>query len=107
MTAPHATSDLLERCRIVLVGTTHPSNIGASARAMLTMGLSRLVLVAPRHFPHPEATALAAGAASVLAGAQVVATLDEALADCVLAIGLSGRPREFAGRVLPVRAAAT
>ena len=33
--------------RIVLVGTQHPGNIGAAARAMKTMGLSRLVLVAP------------------------------------------------------------
>ena len=96
----------LERFRIVLVATSHPGNIGAAARAMLTMGLSRLVLVNPRRFPDPEALARASGAASVLDAAQVVATLDEALAGCVLTIGLSGRPREFAGRVLPVRAAA-
>src|ERR1700681_3861607 len=95
----------LERFRIVLVATSHPGNIGAAARAMLTMGLSQLVLVNPRYFPDPEATALAAGATRVLDEARVVATLGEALAGCGLTIGLSGRPREFAGRVLPVRAA--
>ena len=42
----------------------------------------------------------------MLDGARVVATLDEALTGCVLAVGLSARPREFAGRVLAVRQAA-
>ncbi|MCW5582113.1 MAG: RNA methyltransferase, partial [Luteimonas sp.] len=54
-----------ERIRIVLVGTQHPGNIGSAARAMRTMGLRRLVLVAPERFPHPEAAALAAGAGDV------------------------------------------
>ena len=96
----------LDRLRIVLVRTSLPANIGAAARAMLTMGLTRLVLVAPNAFPHPDATALAAGAASVLERARVVSTLDEALADASLAIGLSARPRRFAGEVLAVREAA-
>ena len=73
---------------------------------MLTMGLARLVLVAPAHFPHPDATALATGATDILANARVVPTLDEALAGAQLAIGLSARPRKFAGRVLPLRTAA-
>jgi tRNA/rRNA methyltransferase len=96
----------LARIRIVLVRTRHPGNIGAAARAMLTMGLTRLVLVAPARFPDPEAVALAAGAMAVLEATRVVATLDDALAGCALAIGLSARPREFAGRVLPLRDAA-
>jgi tRNA/rRNA methyltransferase len=100
---PNASFD---RLRIVLVRTSLPANIGAAARAMLTMGLTRLVLVAPRSFPHPDATALAAGASGVLDDARVVTTLDEALAGASLAIGLSARPRRFAGRVLPVREAA-
>ncbi len=94
------------RIRIVLVATSHPGNVGAAARAMLTMGLSRLVLVAPKRFPDPAATAMASGATEVLEGARIVGSLDEALVGCVLTIGLSARPREFAGRVLPVRAAA-
>jgi tRNA/rRNA methyltransferase len=96
----------LAQLRIVLVSTSLPANIGAAARAMLTMGLTRLVLVDPARFPHPDATALASGATEVLDGAQVVGTLDQALAGTRLSIGMSARPREFAGRVLSIRAAA-
>ena len=97
----------LDRVRVVLCATSHPGNIGAAARAMHAMGLSRLVLVAPRRFPHPEADALAAGASALLRAATVVPTLDAALAGATLAIGFSARPREFAGAAsLPVRAAA-
>ena len=92
--------------RVVLVRTSHPGNIGAAARAMMTMGLAQLVLVEPRRFPDPEATALASGATAILDAARSVATLDEALAGAALTIGFSARPREFAGRVLAVRAAA-
>lgn len=105
-TSANEMSDLLSRLRIVLVGTSHPGNIGAAARAMRTMGLSNLILVNPKRFPDQEAIALAAGSTDVLDNARIVPTLDEALAGCVLAIGLSARPREFAGRVLQVRAAA-
>ena len=95
----------LARTRVVLVRTSHPGNIGASARAMHTMGLARLVLVAPSKFPHAEADALATGAVAVLEAATVVASLREALAGCALAIGLSARPRAFAGRVMSIREA--
>lgn len=90
---PRMSLDLLSSVRIVLVSTTHPGNIGSAARAMKTMGLSRLVLVAPRHFPHAEATALAAGADDVLAAARVAPDLDVALAGCVFALGCTPRPR--------------
>ncbi len=96
----------LARVRVVLVRTTHPGNVGAAARAMRTMGITRLVLVDPKRLPDPEATAMAAGADAVLASAQVVGSLRQALAGCALAVGLSARPRAFAGRVLPVRDAA-
>lgn len=79
--------------RIVLVGTTHPGNIGAAARAMKTMGLYALWLVAPERFPAAEATALASGADDVLAAARVVDTLDEALQGCRLVVGTSARSR--------------
>ena len=85
-----------DRLRIVLIGTSHPGNIGAAARAMKTMGLSRLVLVAPHAFPHPEATALAAGADDVLEQATVCADLDAALADCGLVLGCTARRRTVA-----------
>jgi tRNA/rRNA methyltransferase len=97
----------LARVRVVLVRTSLPANIGAAARAMLTMGLAQLTLVAPARYPHPDATALAAGAGALLDRALVVTSLDEALAGARLSIGLSARPRRFAGRVLPLRAAAS
>ena len=79
--------------RIVLVGTTHPGNIGAVARAMKNMGISDLALVNPKYFPHDEATARASGAADVLERAMVVDTLAEALTDCVYVAGASARSR--------------
>jgi tRNA/rRNA methyltransferase len=95
----------LDRIRVVLCATSHPGNIGASARAMQTMGLSRLVLVNPQRYPDADADAMAAGATDILQAARIVSSLDEALAGAVLAIGFSARPREFAGGALPVRAA--
>ena len=94
------------RIRVVLSRTSHPGNIGAAARAMLTMGFDRLTLVAPKRFPDPAAVALASGATEVLDAANVVATLDEALTGASCVIGLSARPREFAGRVMSIRDAA-
>lgn len=85
--------DSLARIRFVLVETTHTGNIGAAARALKTMGLSRLELVAPKQRPDAEALARASGADDVLAGAGVHATLPEALAGCRLVIGASARLR--------------
>lgn len=86
---------MLSNIRIVLVQTYHPGNIGASARAMKTMGLNDLVLVNPRCFPDPEASQLAAGAEEVIDNARVVGTLAEAVADCVQVIGASARLRSL------------
>jgi TrmH family RNA methyltransferase len=85
----------LDNIRIVLVRPTHPGNIGAAARAMKTMALRTLYLVAPERFPSAEAAALAAGAEDVLEAARVCATLEEAIADCVLVIGSSARERRI------------
>lgn len=79
--------------RIVLVGTTHPGNIGAVARAMKNMGISDLALVNPKYFPHEDATARASGATEILDNAKVVTTLAEALTDCVYVAGASARSR--------------
>ena len=79
--------------RIVLVGTTHPGNIGAVARAMKNMGLTDLALVDPRYFPDKEATARASGAEDLLEQAMVVETLAEAISDCVYVAGASARSR--------------
>ncbi len=89
-----ATSDL-SRIAVVLVHTSHPGNIGGAARAMKTMGLGDLVLVAPRHFPHAEADAMAAGAKDVLERARVHDGLDSALADREFSIGFSARRRDL------------
>ena len=89
--------------RLVLVGTTHPGNIGAAARAMKNLGLRRLVLVNPLLFPHAEATARAAGADDVLGAAQVVDNLDQALSGCRLVLGISARRRGIAGPELDPR----
>ena len=96
----------LSRLRIVLSRTSHPGNIGAAARAMKTMGFSDLALVAPRHFPDPDATAMAAGAADVLARARMFETLEGALADCALAVGFRARERELSHAPLSLREAA-
>jgi len=79
--------------RIVLVGTTHPGNIGATARAMKNMGVSDLALVRPRFFPHEDATARASGAEDLLEKASVFDTLDAALAECTYVAGTSARSR--------------
>lgn len=101
----HDNADCLQNIRIVMVNTTLPANIGAAARAMKTMGLSRLILVAPKSFPHPDATALAAGAADILAQADVVATLEDAIADCQLVFGTSARSRTIPWPILDARPA--
>ena len=81
--------------RIVLFETSHPGNIGASARAMKTMGMDDLVLVAPKQFPCADATARASGADDVLARARVVASLGEAIEDCGFVVGASARLRSL------------
>ena len=84
--------------RIVLVGTTHPGNIGAVARAMKNMGVSDLALVEPRHFPHKDATARASGAVDVLENTEVFESLADAVKDCVYTVGASARSRAINSR---------
>lgn len=93
----------MAQIRIVLVETSHPGNIGAAARAMKTMGFYELALVSPKHFPHAEATARAAGADDVLVGARVYSNLQEAVADCHLIIGTSARSRKVSWPCLTPR----
>ena len=115
MTNTPTVPDYLRHIRVVLARTSHPGNIGAAARAMKTMGLSRLTLVAPNLMATPmtpeppafdaaqaaafrlpeESFILASGARDVLEQAQIVATLDEALADTVLSCALTSRRREL------------
>jgi tRNA (cytidine32/uridine32-2'-O)-methyltransferase len=79
--------------RIVLVATSHPGNIGSSARALKTMGLERLYLVTPKSFPDYRAHEMSAGADDLLDKCVVVDTLSDALKGCQLIIATSARPR--------------
>lgn len=97
---------MLRRIRIVLIGTTHPGNIGAVARAMKNMCLQRLVLVKPKSFPSAEATARAAGAGGLLADALVCDTLEQAIRGCTLVVGASARLRSVGWPLLEPRACA-
>ncbi len=95
--------------RFVLVEPSHPGNVGAAARALKTMGFSRLVLVAPRvaHVQSdPEAIAMASGADDVLAAAHVVPTLADALAGVHWSVALTARLREYGPPQFAPRAAA-
>ncbi len=95
----------LNAIRVVLSHTSHPGNIGAAARAMKTMGLSRLYLVKPKHFPHPDALALATGAADMLDTAVVCESLDAALTGTVLAVAATARHRNLSHEVVSCRQA--
>ena len=105
----------LANIRIVLSRTSHPANIGAAARAMKTMGLTRLTLVAPNIMATPmtpeppafiaeqaadfrlpeESFVLSSGARDVLERANIVATLPEALVGTTLSCALTSRRREL------------
>lgn len=99
-------ADPLGNIRVVLCETAHPGNIGAAARAMKTMGLTQLVLVAPRRFPDLQAEWLAVGAVDILKAARVCANLDEALAGSAYTVACSARTREIAVPMVPAREAA-
>lgn len=97
---------MLDNIRVVLVGTSHPGNIGGVARAMKNMGLSALYLVQPEDYPSAEATSRASGADDVLARAKICRNLDEALEGCGFVLGTSARLRRLAWPQLEPREAA-
>lgn len=97
----------LEKIRVVLISPTHPGNIGAAARAMKNMGLSRLYLVEPKEYPSDRARWRAANAADLLEQAVVVNSLDEAIADCGLVIGTSARNRRIPWPMLTPKSCAS
>jgi TrmH family RNA methyltransferase len=108
MAGPEAGSveSRLARIRIVLINTTHPGNIGATARAMKVMGLSSLHLVTPKIYPSADATAMASGADDVLQKAVVHDSLDSALQGCALVLGTSARMRSLPMPMIDARRAA-
>jgi tRNA/rRNA methyltransferase len=92
--------------RFVLCRPSHPGNIGSAARAMKTMGLTDLRLVAPERFPAKEADWMATNAADVLEKAVVHGDLIDSIKDCEAAFAMSARGREWSPQVLDVRTAA-
>lgn len=98
-------SQQLSHVRIVMVNTTLPANIGSALRAMKTMGLCKLILVAPKTYPHPDITALAAGATDLLNDIEIVDTLQDAIKDCHTVFGTSARSRTIPWPLLDVRPA--
>ena len=96
------TSPALDKVRIVMVDTTEPGNIGAAARAMKNMSLSRLFLVNPNKYPSAAATARASGADDVLSNAVVCSSLEEALEGVHLVIGASARQRNIKWKQMDV-----
>jgi tRNA (cytidine32/uridine32-2'-O)-methyltransferase len=97
---------MLNKVKITLVKPIHPGNIGAVARAMKTMGLTKLALVAPQYFPSPTANAMASRATDILENAEVHKTLVEALATSQVIFGTSARSRIFEWPQLTLREAA-
>ncbi|OOF57054.1 tRNA (cytosine(32)/uridine(32)-2'-O)-methyltransferase TrmJ [Rodentibacter genomosp. 2] len=93
---------MFDRVRIVLIETSHSGNIGSSARAMKTMGLSQLCLVSPKAVDE-QSIALAAGAADIIKNAKIVSSFDEAVADCSLVIGTSARLRHLQSTLIEPR----
>lgn len=95
----------MDNVRVVLSHTSHPGNIGAAARAMKTMGLRHLYLINPRHFPDPQATAMAAGADDVLENAVICDSIDAALQGVVFTVAMTARLRDISIEVKTPRAA--
>jgi len=100
---PDRPLDRLASIRIVLHSPRHPGNIGASARAMKTMGLSRLALVTPERFPDDEAYRRASGARDLIDRIEIFPDLDHAVADCLAVVAMAARPREHAPLTLTPR----
>lgn len=106
MNSNYSDTSVFNRLRFVLVDTSHPGNIGATARAMKTMGFHDLVLVNPRFedaLSHPEAIAFASGAQDILASAKIVTDFRQAIADCNFVAAVSARLREFSPPIMTPR----
>ena len=88
----------MHRTRFVLIGSSHPGNVGAAARAMKVMGFTDLVLVAPRFadvLTREETIAMASGATDVLSAARIVPDLTAALDGISYACATAMTPRDF------------
>ena len=100
-------TDTVDNTRFVLLNTSHPGNVGATARAMKVMGFSDLVLVAPRFadvLSREETVAMASGAADILVRARIVASLPDALDGISHACATAMTPRDFGPPTVSPRA---
>ena len=95
-----------ELINIVLVETSHPGNIGSVARAMKTMGLSKLSLINPRKFPSGEANALSGNATDILENAQIYKTIEDAIKTSTFVYATSSRNRTIQWPTINVEEAA-
>ncbi len=84
----------LSNVNIILVKTSHPGNIGSTARAMKVMGLKNLVLVGPKKFPSVEAYSLAVGCKDILKNAKITTKISDALQFSQINIGFTSRKRK-------------
>ena len=105
-TVDHTVSDYLSCVKIIMVNTTLPANIGSAARAMHTMGLSRLTVVDPKLPIDETSISHAAGGSDLLSSATIAPTLESAIADCQLVFAASSRSRHLPRPVVtPTQAA--
>jgi len=95
----------IDNIRVIMINTSHPGNIGAAARVMKNMGLTRLYLVNPKQFPNAEATAMASGADDLLAQAVVCESFEQALEGCRLVLGSTARERKIQHEFIDARVA--
>ena len=105
-TAVPNVSNYLSCVQVVMVNTTLPANIGSAARAMHTMGLSRLTVVDPKLPIDDTSISHAAGGSELLSSAIIAPTLESAIADCQLVFAASSRSRHLPRPVVtPTQAA--
>ena len=91
----HNKSNILKQFDVILCRPSHGGNIGSTARAMKTMGLTKLHLVQPKKFPTEESYALAAGADGILESALIFDSIEEAILKSHIAVGFTTRKREL------------
>ncbi|MDP6351290.1 MAG: RNA methyltransferase [Alphaproteobacteria bacterium] len=92
---------------VVLIDPQLGENIGTTARAMLNFGLDDLRLVRPRDgWPSAKATSAASGADTVVDGARLYPSTEDAIADLAVVYAATARPRDMIKPVATAAAAA-
>jgi TrmH family RNA methyltransferase len=96
----------------ILVEPQTPGNIGASARALKTMGFQNLILVNPCDYNSPEARWMAHASEDILERAVIARSLQNAVADMNFVVATTQRergfhlpyytPRNLAEKIIPI-----